>query len=170
MLKSIIINFILVILLTIGIIVFGFLRTPQLTIKDYGNVNKFNLPIYHETLEFQELSSLSSDFFNRDEPTLIMFFASWCKQCITKLPKLAELKKLENIKIIGIATGDSKQDLSRMFSKIENPFDIIAFDETGLTGRDFNIRFIPQFMVTKKGHIFIKSKTMPGKKDIENLK
>jgi cytochrome c biogenesis protein CcmG/thiol:disulfide interchange protein DsbE len=79
-----------------------------------------------------ELSQLISIFSNKPlkEPKqkyIINIFSSWCTHCRITHNELLHLAKYKNIKIIGIAWKDTKENINKMLQEEGNPYQDIAF-------------------------------------------
>ncbi|MCQ2914844.1 MAG: TlpA family protein disulfide reductase [Alphaproteobacteria bacterium] len=89
----------------------------------------------------------SSEFKLPTKPSVIVFFASWCKPCLLEMDTLNEIAKTKNIELIGIAFKDDKKRLTRTFSKISNPFSKIGIDIDGDYARSLRIYGIPTVLI-----------------------
>ena len=80
------------------------------------------------------------------KPVLVVFWASWCSDCMRELPTIEVLHKRwgERAIVLGISTDASRRDLTRFLRKNKARFTItVSHDADNQAARVFNVREIP---------------------------
>lgn len=152
------INFSIIIVLisTIFILIVFWLALGKNTIYDTKNltgktIGNFNLKSINNKEE-----SISEEYFEQNNYTLINIWASWCSPCREEhkfLMNLAKYKK--DLKIIGINFKDKKNNAFEFLSELGNPYDFISEDKNGKLSVMFGIYGVPETILINKKKIVI---------------
>ncbi|HEY8964599.1 MAG TPA: redoxin family protein [Alphaproteobacteria bacterium] len=76
-------------------------------------------------------------------PVIVNVFASWCAPCKVEHPFLL-VAKSRGTRIVGIAYKDKKENIDHYLSNLGNPYDVLAYDETGMIGINLGISGVPE--------------------------
>jgi thiol-disulfide isomerase/thioredoxin len=82
---------------------------------------------------------------HRDQPTMILFMASWCVSCIYEAQNLAEVharykERGLNIIALDVQDGDTDADLQAFRESAGNPDYVWAFDDSYAVTQAYNVR------------------------------
>lgn len=98
-------------------------------------------------------------FLNPDGPTIVTFWATWCKPCILEMQNLQllmdDLVKETGVKVVAISIDDSRSQarVRPMVNSRGWPYTILMDPNADLK-RAFNVNNIPHtFLVDKEGRI-----------------
>ncbi len=100
------------------------------------------------------------------KPVMLIFWASWCPNCKTEVPKVNALVKKyqgKGMEFIGINVGhnDSEGKARRFMDKTGMTYPVI-FDNKGKISRQYGIQGVPTILVAdKKGVIVFKNYGVP---------
>ena len=100
------------------------------------------------------------------KPVMLIFWASWCPNCKTEVPKVNELVKKyqeKGMEFIGINVGhnDSERKARRFMDTTGMTYPVI-FDNKGKISRQYGIQGVPTILVAdKKGVIVFKNYGVP---------
>ncbi len=87
---------------------------------------------------------------------LLNFWASWCGPCIAEMPSIENLHKTvkdENIQVVTINLGESKDVVSNFMSKNGYSFNSLLDSDNSVAGI-YGIRSIPTtYIINKEGNI-----------------
>lgn len=109
--------------------------------------------VFIEDLQRQNISV--TEIVNRDGPTIISFWATWCKPCLRELnavsSELEQWKQETNVKFVAISTDDARTKTRvPAFVKSKNwNFDVYV-DTNGDLQRSMNILSIPRTIILNK--------------------
>jgi cytochrome c biogenesis protein CcmG/thiol:disulfide interchange protein DsbE len=102
--------------------------------------------------DLQRQNVLAAQIINPNGPTIISFWATWCKPCLRELQaintELEEWTKATNVKLVAISTDDARTQMrvpALVKSKNWN-FDIYV-DANGDLQRSMNILSIPHTLI-----------------------
>jgi peroxiredoxin len=101
------------------------------------------------------------------KPVMLVFWASWCPNCKTEVPKVnALVKKLQpqGMEFIGINVGynDSEGRARRFMEKTGMAYPVI-FDKKGTIPRQYGVQGVPTILVAdRKGRIVFKDYGVPN--------
>ncbi len=70
----------------------------------------------------------------RSQPTLLLYFATWCEECIRELPKLHNLEREEGLQVLGITLDPKPQEAMASIHQAWRPSKILLPDEENLKG------------------------------------
>lgn len=109
----------------------------------------------------EKLSSLAK------ENTLLVFWATWCRYCVSEIPILEELaKEYDNLSIVMINTGDNKDTVAEFETK--NSMTLTSFyDEQSVIARQLGITGFPTIVFLSEDLEFISY--ISGKMEKENF-
>ena len=91
------------------------------------------------------------EIFNSDKFYLLNIWSSWCVPCKQEHPILMELKKNDNLNLIGINYKDTKKNANNFLKEFGNPYDKIIFDNKGTNSIELGAYGVPEsFLINKK--------------------
>ena len=103
--------------------------------------------------------------------TVINLFASWCIACLHEHQYIKQLKGTKNLKIIGIAWRDKKDEALGWLKTNGNPYDKVGLDNQGKFGILMGVTGIPEtFLIDENGKILKHFARVITKDDIEQIK
>ncbi len=87
--------------------------------------------------------------------SILNVWASWCGACRQEHPFLMKLAKEKAITIYGLNYKDTREDAKRWLMQYGgNPYNAIAYDETGRTGMDWGVYGVPEtFLIDRTGRV-----------------
>ena len=92
-----------------------------------------------------------------EQPSLLFFFASWCRPCLAEAPVIAKLSERHDAPLIGIAVRDSVERLKAFLEKEKNPYQIVALDPDMKWTAAMHADHLPTaFILNKKGEVVAK--------------
>lgn len=100
------------------------------------------------------------------KPVMLIFWASWCPNCIREVPKINTLVKKyrgQGMEFIGINVGynDSEKKARRFMDKTEMAYPVI-FDNEGAISSQYSIQGVPTIVIAdKKGIVVFKNYAVP---------
>ncbi len=112
----------------------------------------FELPLL-ESSKLGKNISLSSF---KGTPLILNFFASWCSECAQELPLLSSFAKSNSstIKVIGIDSGDSPTNASRLLAKDGAHFTVLSDEDESLISSSYSSRGLPySVLISKNGTV-----------------
>ena len=105
-----------------------------------------------------------------DKYHLINIWASWCLPCKKEHPILMNLKKENNLKIVGINFKDKKLNANNFLRELGNPYDFSLSDNDGTKSILFGVYGVPEsILIDKKQKIISKFIGPLNIKDYENI-
>ena len=109
-----------------------------------------------EIISFDESRFYTIDDINKNNYTLINFWASWCAPCKIEHPILMKLSQKKNLMILGVNFKDKELQAKTFLSELGNPYDLLAKDENGKQSVKFGIYGIPESILINKKLMLIK--------------
>ena len=113
-----------------------------------------------------------SSFVNPDGPTVVSFWATWCKPCIQELAAFedhyAELSKSKNLRLLAVSIDDARsQGRVAPFVSSRGWAYTVLLDPNADLKRAMNVANVPHtFLLDKEGHILWQhSSYNPGDED-----
>jgi len=120
---------------------------------------------------FQDQKIYLNKDFQKNNFTLINFWASWCAPCRAEHPVLIELSKEKNLKLLGINFKDKRSNALKFLETLGNPYDFLAKDELGKQSVVFGIYGIPESILIDRELTIIRKYIGPlNNKDFNEIK
>ena len=105
---------------------------------------------------FDENKFYNEDDLKKNNYTLINFWASWCSPCRQEHPRLVQLSKEKNLKLLGINFKDKKKQAETFLNDLGNPYDFLTKDELGKSSVKFGVYGIPESILVNKDLMILK--------------
>ena len=96
------------------------------------------------------------EIFNSDKFYLLNIWSSWCVPCKQEHTILMELKKNDNLNLIGINYKDTKKNANNFLKEFGNPYDKIIFDNKGTNSIELGAYGVPESFLINKNRIIKK--------------
>ena len=140
---------------SILIIIFIFFYKGLQNSNIYSPEEKINnkIPSFNGELFYKEKIINSSDLFKLDKFYLLNIWSSWCVPCRQEHPLLMNLRKNNNIDLIGINYKDTKINAKNFLSELGNPYRKIIFDKKGVNAIEWGAYGVPESFLIKDGII-----------------
>ena len=140
---------------SIFIIIFIFFYKGLQNSNIYTPETKINyeIPSFSAELFYKEKIVNSSDLFKLDKFYLLNIWSSWCVPCRQEHPLLMNLRKNNNIDLIGINYKDTKINAKNFLSELGNPYRKIIFDKKGVNAIEWGAYGVPESFLIKDGII-----------------
>lgn len=87
-----------------------------------------------------------------DEPSLLFFFASWCRSCQAELPVIVKLAKRKDVPFVGIAVRDKSERLERLFKKNGAPYRVVGLDDGNVWSQKTGAVRLPTTFILNAKH------------------
>ena len=85
---------------------------------------------------------------------LLNVWASWCSSCRDEHPLLVELARAKTVPLVGMDYKDQRADAMKVLTRAGDPYDVVAFDESGRIGIDYGVYGVPEtYVIDKDGVI-----------------
>ncbi|MEP2989329.1 MAG: DsbE family thiol:disulfide interchange protein [Parasphingorhabdus sp.] len=134
-----------------AIVAAGLMR-PKDNIVESKMVGK-PIPEFTLPAAVEQRPALSNTDLAIGEPQMLNIFASWCVPCIAEAPQLLELEQA-GVKINGIASRDTPQDIANFLNRWGNPYTRIGTDVRSIVQLELGSSGVPEtFIVDSKGVI-----------------
>ena len=118
----------------------------------FSKIEELDLPTEELALYGQEKSLALSAKSLPKEPSVLFFFASWCRPCLIESPVIAKLAERKDAPFIGIAVRDAPERLESFLQKYKNPYQLIALDPDMKWSKTMRADKIPTaFILNAKG-------------------
>ena len=131
------------------------------------NTKHYNVPVFN-TKEFNSnINFNSSEIFELDKTYLLNIWSSWCVPCRQEHPLLMNLKKSEEINIVGLNYKDNKKNAENFLKELGNPYNKIFTDLDGTTAIELGAYGVPESFLIHNNRI-IKKYTGPLNKQVIN--
>ena len=105
-----------------------------------------------------------------DKYHLINIWASWCIPCKKEHPILMNLKKENNLKIVGINFKDKKLNANNFLRELGNPYDFSLSDKDVTKSILFGVYGVPESILIDNNHKIISKFIGPlNFKDYEDI-
>ena len=98
---------------------------------------------------------LKKQDLTNDKYHLINIWASWCLPCKKEHPILMNLKKENNLKLVGINFKDKKLNANNFLRELGNPYDFSLRDKDGTKSILFGVYGVPESILIDKKHKII---------------
>tara|TARA_B100001250_G_scaffold196017_1_gene168380 strand:+ start:201 stop:722 length:522 start_codon:yes stop_codon:yes gene_type:complete len=120
---------------------------------------------------FSKNKKITEEDLNKNNFTLINFWASWCGPCRDEHSTLLKLNEEKNLRLLGVNFKDKKNNALEFLNELGNPYDDLARDELGKHSVDFGIYGIPESILINRDLIIIKKFIGPiSENDYEYIK
>ena len=122
---------------------------------------------------YDEKEVLLGELINNKNFSIINIWASWCLPCRDEHDYLLKLKKINNIKIIGINYKDKKTNAIKFLEDLGNPYSEVLMDPDGIKSIELGVIGVPEsYLVNNKNNEILKKYIGPidSKKFKEILK
>ena len=117
------------------------------------NLNKIETNLLFKKLHDQNQIPLE-DLINNNNFSIINIWASWCLPCRDEHVYLINLKKINNLNIIGVSYRDKKSNAIKFLNDLGNPYSDVLLDKKGQIAIDWGVYGIPEtFVVNSNGII-----------------
>ena len=110
------------------------------------------------------------EIFQLDKLYLLNIWSSWCAPCREEHSILMELKKNEQLKVVGINYKDSKKNAKKFLEELGNPYDQIIFDNKGTNAIEWGAYGVPESFLINKNKIIKKYIGPLNKESVEEIK
>ncbi len=107
----------------------------------------FNLP------QLTQANQIFSPQDMRGQVWILNVWASWCAACREEHPVLLGMAKTGVVPIIGLVYKDQRADALAILERLQNPYQLSAFDEQGRVGIDYGVYGVPETYVIDKGGV-----------------
>lgn len=122
--------------------------TPACDFKPQSNTAPdFALPSLNES------SKITLSEINQQHSVLLVFWASWCPNCVEEIPTLNEWHRsfsAKGLKIVGINVQETRKQIEDFKSKYPIDYPIVM-DEKGEVAERFGVYGLPSALVLAKG-------------------
>jgi cytochrome c biogenesis protein CcmG/thiol:disulfide interchange protein DsbE len=149
-----------IIILTITfILIFGVFLKVLNSNKSYQPNQMIGKKIPEFILEdlFDKKKRINSKELLDKDFVVINIWASWCIPCRVEHPLLMNLKKKDQINIIGINYKDEQINAKNFLKNYGNPYQIIGSDNNGEVSIQLGAYGVPETYVLNKGKIVFKN-------------
>jgi len=120
---------------------------------------------------FSKNTKITEKDLNKNNFTLINFWASWCAPCRDEHSTLLKLNKEKNLKLLGVNIKDKKNNALKFLNELGDPYDYLARDELGKHSVNFGIYGVPESILINKDLVIIKKFIGPiSKNDYQYIK
>ena len=129
-----------------------------------NNIDNFEIVFLNNDKIFKK-QDLTNDKYH-----LINIWASWCLPCKKEHPILMNLKKENNLKLVGINFKDKKLNANNFLRELGNPYDFSLRDKDGTKSILFGVYGVPESILIDKNHKIISKFIGPlNTKDYEDI-
>ena len=111
-----------------------------------NNIDNFEIVFLNNDKIFKK-QDLTNDKYH-----LINIWASWCLPCKKEHPILMNLKKENNLKLVGINFKDKKLNANNFLRELGNPYDFSLKDKDGTKSILFGVYGVPESILIDKKH------------------
>ena len=159
-------SIILLIIFIIGVFFVGLNRNSTYDTKGLIGKKITNIQLNH----FNDKVKITEKDFQKNNFTLVNFWASWCAPCKIEHSILMKLSQTKNLVILGINFKDKETQAKIFLSELGNPYDLLAKDKNGKHSVKFGIYGIPESILINKELMIIQKFVGPlSLDDYENI-
>tara|TARA_Y100001970_G_C14218199_1_gene850933 strand:- start:1342 stop:1863 length:522 start_codon:yes stop_codon:yes gene_type:complete len=160
-------SIILLIIFMIGVFFVGLNKNSTYDTKGLVGKKITNIQLNH----FNDKVKITEKDLQKNNFTLVNFWASWCAPCRDEHSFLLKLKNEKNLKILGVNFKDKKDNAIKFLNDLGDPYDILTRDEFGRQSVNFGIYGIPESILIDQDFIIIKKYIGPiSNKDYKEIK
>ena len=110
------------------------------------------------------------EIFQSDKLYLLNIWSSWCVPCRDEHPILMQLKKNDELKVVGMNYKDTKKNAKIFLEELGNPYDKIIFDDKGTNAIEWGAYGVPESFLINNNKIIKKYIGPLNKGSIEEIK
>ena len=110
------------------------------------------------------------EIFSLDKFYLLNIWSSWCVPCRDEHPILMQLKKNDELKVVGMNYKDTKKNANNFLKELGNPYDNIIFDNKGTNAIEWGAYGVPESFLINNNKIIKKYIGPLNKGSIEEIK
>ena len=110
------------------------------------------------------------EIFQSDKLYLLNIWSSWCVPCRDEHPILMQLKKNDELKVVGMNYKDTKKNANNFLKELGNPYDNIIFDNKGTNAIEWGAYGVPESFLINNNKIIKKYIGPLNKASIEEIK
>lgn len=148
---------IVVFLVLLAILGYGLTRDPSLVSSPLIGkpVPHFSLPLLSDE------NKIISNPDLQGTPYLLNVWASWCAACRIEHPLLLQVAQQNAVPIHGLNYRDKREDAQVWLERLGNPYDLVAFDETGALGLDLGVYGAPETFLVDRNNVIVYKQVGP---------
>ena len=110
------------------------------------------------------------EIFQSDKLYLLNIWSSWCVPCRDEHPILMQLKKNDELKVVGMNYKDTKKNAKIFLEELGNPYDKIIFDDKGTNAIEWGAYGVPESFLINNNKIIKKYLGPLNKESVEEIK
>ncbi|MDO4753518.1 MAG: TlpA disulfide reductase family protein [Bacillota bacterium] len=101
---------------------------------------------YFEDIELKNIDGTTAKLSEvAKENTIVVFWATWCHFCVKEIPILEELAKKEDVSIVLLNTGESKETVEAFKQSSKSPL-TFYYDDQSVVAQKYGISAFPAIM------------------------
>ena len=104
---------------------------------------------------------MTAKIFDKNKPTIVNFFASWCPPCRVEHPQIIHLKKQHDLQVIGIAFKDTNDSVDTYLEELGDPYDVVIVDDNGDLGYQWLIHGAPETFFINNDNVIVHNHAGP---------
>lgn len=102
----------------------------------------------------QQVPAFTSELY-ADKVSLVNVWASWCAPCRQEHPLLVELRKNDDVQILGLNYKDKTENALRFLGQLGNPYDAVGVDPKGRVAIEWGVYGVPETFVVNSDGVII---------------
>tara|TARA_B100000497_G_scaffold103018_1_gene117802 strand:- start:241 stop:759 length:519 start_codon:yes stop_codon:yes gene_type:complete len=110
------------------------------------------------------------EIFQSDKLYLLNIWSSWCVPCRDEHPILMQLKKNDELKVVGMNYKDTKKNAKIFLEELGNPYDKIIFDDKGTNAIEWGAYGVPESFLINNNKVIKKYLGPLNKESVEEIK
>ena len=141
--------FIIILFIVFFTIFFKGLKTSNIYVPDF--LFEKEIPLFTaESFNTKKMIN-SNEIFKDNKYYLMNIWASWCVPCREEHEFLMDLKKENNLELIGLNYKDNFSNAENFLNELKNPFKNIFLDKNGLIAIEWGAYGVPEsFLIYNK--------------------